>query len=697
MVDPIVFEKKLHHIEEKYEQLECINRGAFSSIYLAQERGMGRRMVAIKSVRVCNEDRKKAYLREVQSLRCLNNQSDEQKHRDFAVICFHEHFALENSTSAFIVTNYVTGGTLAEWTEKQQRNTTEGCSERRLAWYILQVCEAIAYIHERGIPYYDLNPQSILMDCKDGGKLVLTDFGSSVNPLYVDSEDFIVHYESPELLEARRSSDPSKDHRRIDVTAMESFSIGCLALELLSGTSISKMKGLHGRSLGDFLVQNGSLSELEPKLNDDSNYSALLRNDVVSQLLNPDPTKRVKSSYFPHALRKDSRSPLLTPTVEASHPALYRHHVTIDNISLGLFVQRGPDWKFGDESDGGEGSVGVITALDPDALYTTVMWSTGHCDVYRIGAKNKMEIVVGPPVFNDKPSGLVITKDASKYAVGYPYNVAPNDKLDRGTGGLLVAHIETLFPTDSQSDLVCVVPQLTRQFPNSHRFLPQILHVARGPHNRTITPHDPEPVPSYWSKVPPQSWNPGTTRLCTVENREERDWVVGTSYGLLSLGYQIVNIQRVQSERLWTAYARRREEIALENWGYANEMRLFHGTSSVEPDRIVNDPVGFDPRFCDRGTFGRGSYFAVNPEYSDAYRYPLPNSSGTFQMFLARVALGRVQHVSTYSANIRRPDLGCHSVKGVSMNHKRHQSEIFITYDTDTQAYPEYLITYAKG
>jgi serine/threonine protein kinase len=727
VVDDVAVDmKKLRHIEEKYEQLGCIHRGAFGSIYLAQVRGNGRRrLVAIKAVRVMNQHRKRGYLREIQRLQSLN-QADGQKQHSCAVICLYEHFALEQSTNAYLVTNYVAGGTLADWMERQEQRrrqqqqqpttTTDNqgwCSERRLAWYILQLCEALEFIHERGIPSYDLNPHRILMDCNDGGKLVLADFGSCsatadslVNdPLVVDESskdaaNTTAHYAAPELLAAMRSPNAASttDHhhrcRLLDWSAIDSFAIGCLAFclafELLSGKSIAKMRGLQGRTLGDFLVQRGLLSDLEPNMHDDSSpYSIVLRRDVITKLLDPDPTTRAKCSQLPQALSHDPRSPLLTPVVAASYRARHRQHVTIDNIALGLFVQRGPDWPLGDESDGGEGSVGVITALDPDALYTKVTWSTGSCDAYRIGAKNKMEIVVGPPLLNDEPSGLVVTTE--KYTVGSAYLPAPSDKVHPGAGGFLVAHLATC-PGNGR-DLVCVTPRLTRQFNNDYRFLPQIPCVALGVQNRAITPHDPEPAPSYWTQLP--QYLSGTGNLCMVRDKEEFDWVVATSFGLLEKGYKIVKIHRVQSERLWAAYARRREEIALENWGCANERRLFHGTRSVSPKTIISDPVGFDLRFSEQGAFGRGSYFAVDPEYSDSYRHSPLNSNGTYQMFLVRVALGRVQHGSSdgsvrSSSNICRPDPGCHSVRGTSK-----RSEIFITYSTATQAYPEYLITYA--
>lgn len=687
-MDSSIPQSSLKYIDQKYDQLECISQGEFSTVYLAQERTGHRRMVAFKSIRMSDDkERKDRYIREINAL-CALNQEDKQWHREKSIVHIQEWFVLENLLHAFIVTRYIVGDTLAALIEA---NIT--FSERRIAWYVLQLCETLIYIHERGIAHYNLNPKGILVDSNNGGKLLLSDFGSST-PKGHDVVDCEISHAPPELLATQRSDDPIEGMQKLDMSAVGSFSIGCVALELVAAVPISRMKGLHGRCIGDYLNQpKSSLPELVPQMNEDSIFSTLLREYLISELLRPDPKERANVTFIPQALRVDPKSPLLAPVLKATYPARYREHVTVDNVALGLFVQRGPNWKQNDNQDNGEGSIGVVTSLDPDALYTTVTWSNRQSGTYRIGAKNQAEIVVGPPIMNGKPDGLLMTESASKYEVGQPYN--PTQRHAHGVNNNFVVVKITKLSEDDKG-LIFVAP--TSPWPNSPTTIEKIPIRSRWTYNKKVVPHRPESAPSYWSQPNHAVWNPNGSWLPKVIDQQEQDFVIAMAFALVQDGYKILSVQRVQSPSLWDAYARRREEIALENWGCPNEQRLFHGTSSVQPDTIINDPIGFDPRFCDQGAFGRGSYFAVNPMYSDAYRYSPPHSM-IYQMFVARVALGRVQNLAgtRHASDIRRPEKGCHSVRGTSMNRKRQKSEIYILYETDTQAYPEYLITYGHA
>jgi len=57
--------------------------------------------------------------------------------------------------------------------------------------------------------------------------------------------------------------------------------------------------------------------------------------------------------------------------------------------------------------------------------------------------------------------------------------------------------------------------------------------------------------------------------------------------------------------------------------GITNEKELFHGTSSTPPEKIFRSEQGFDFRFCSRGMWGTGAYFAVNASYSNNYAYTI--------------------------------------------------------------------------
>ena len=126
----------------------------------------------------------------------------------------------------------------------------------------------------------------------------------------------------------------------------------------------------------------------------------------------------------------------------------------------------------------------------------------------------------------------------------------------------------------------------------------------------------------------------------------------------------------------------------------ANELRLWHGSGSAEPAQIITDQVGFDPRFCDGGLWGRAAYFAADASYSNGYAHRL-NSTSTErplrQLFLVHVAVGRAEERERDNS-IRRPSRGYDSVTGFTGG-----SRVYMVYDPDTRACPTHLVTYEDG
>ncbi|RYH31394.1 NYN domain-containing protein [archaeon] len=163
----------------------------------------------------------------------------------------------------------------------------------------------------------------------------------------------------------------------------------------------------------------------------------------------------------------------------------------------------------------------------------------------------------------------------------------------------------------------------------------------------------------------------------------------------------IARIQRVQNPSAWAAYYNRVKLLAAKNttrgadesvFAKANEHWMKHGTRTMDPTIIAKGDSGLDYRYCDAGLFGRAAYTADDAQYSDSYRYTLPD--GKAQMFLVRVAAGNIFEVSVRTEahkGLRTPPEGHHSIRGpVTETHKA-----IMVYQTD-QAYPAYLITYEK-
>ena len=157
---------------------------------------------------------------------------------------------------------------------------------------------------------------------------------------------------------------------------------------------------------------------------------------------------------------------------------------------------------------------------------------------------------------------------------------------------------------------------------------------------------------------------------------------------------QIVRIDRIQNKLLWTKYHDRARQM----YSYdqvLGEMSLFHGTSSHKPEEIYTGDASFDMRYCQRGMWGRGNYFAVNSLYSNRYAYM---EGGVRQMLMAYVLTGHSYHCHP-NGNLTqppfRPSQGAGSVQRRydSVCGVTGDSKVYITYDND-KAYPAYLITY---
>lgn len=334
-----------------------------------------------------------------------------------------------------------------------------------------------------------------------------------------------------------------------------------------------------------------------------------------------------------------------------------------------------------------------MAELDPDALYAEVVWPSGTRETYRIGASLKMELTVGPVPLpaNGMTNGFLTSGDVSKYAAGQTFNCPGHP----AHGMIVAAAVANLGG-------ILLVPPSNYLVPQDYRSVPRMVRPSDGPPALgAVQPLDPKPPPSSWVAAAAAGGGSNVEGLMEVPvGSDERRSVVERFHSSRNdvprTKFAVLSVKRVQSVRLWEQYARRREDVSAENWSCPNERTLFHGTSRTSPETIVRDAVGFDPRFSAPGLYGRGSYFAVDAAYSDKYRHERPD--GTYQMFLARVTLGRVQEpLGKDLGSTRRPGPGCHSIRGKSQLRGGTESEIFVVYETTTQAYPEYLITYADN
>ena len=670
---------RLSDLDRDYSLLGCLGHGGFGSVFLAKKKS-GRK-VALKVLPIDPDDEEEfsVFTRELEAVVSLNSKedtsnNDEEDTRDQGIIFFEDWFI--GPDFACIVMNYANGGTLAGEIarKKESRGEESFFTERRIAWYALQLCEALAYAHERGVAHHDIKSSNVLIDVSRGGALILADFGTSVAPGET-SVGFTKSYASPELL----ASHALDDYENLRVDKIDAFGLGCILYELLACTRLEDVPG--DQTLAQFVNEGAGL---EAALNldlirlpwlpaDNSSqqargqskliaYSHALKN-LVMTLLQPNPENRFIPSQLQDAFRKDPRSPLILPMVSAAYSLTPGAPVTLDNIQLGMFVQRGLDWSEGD-SDGGQGCIGVVIGLDADAGYTEVAFPSRPSEPIccRIGAGNKFELQVGPASLPDfytgtnqrRLNGVVFGSHEIGQTIGNKCRVVGS--YSEGNM-ILVAPIEkTTIPTlpsticNSNDTFKCVGPR--------------------------------EPLP------PPRSWEENVGVLVDVPNRsEEYTEMLEAFYSVESRGldrktYEVTKLQRVQNELLWKQYADKKEEVALENWGFGNVQRFFHGMSGTRPDLTCLSSSYHDVV----ATLSNRQEIRLSESASCAHKNVISpyHNAGEMQMVVARAALGRVASAATMSS-LRN---NYHSDVIVRESEEVYRCRSLL------QVYPEFIITY---
>jgi serine/threonine protein kinase len=91
-----------------------------------------------------------------------------------SIITLHEWFLIDDREEVYLILDYCAGGDLRSYINKG-RNPFTG-DDRRMKRIVLQICDAIDFIHSKGIFHKDLKPQNILIS-RDGWNVFLCDFG----------------------------------------------------------------------------------------------------------------------------------------------------------------------------------------------------------------------------------------------------------------------------------------------------------------------------------------------------------------------------------------------------------------------------------------------------------------------------------------------------------------------------------------
>jgi serine/threonine protein kinase len=122
---------------------------------------------------------------------------------------------------AFIAMEYVDGIPLSRILEER------GAIEPRQAVdYLLQVCDAIQYAHERGVIHRDLKPSNLLVE--RGGRVVVADFGIS-KVISIETENTMTLVGTPAYMSPEQCGEGAIDNRT------DIYSLGIILYEMITG------------------------------------------------------------------------------------------------------------------------------------------------------------------------------------------------------------------------------------------------------------------------------------------------------------------------------------------------------------------------------------------------------------------------------------------------------------------------------
>ncbi|XP_037535922.1 protein mono-ADP-ribosyltransferase PARP14 [Nematolebias whitei] len=157
------------------------------------------------------------------------------------------------------------------------------------------------------------------------------------------------------------------------------------------------------------------------------------------------------------------------------------------------------------------------------------------------------------------------------------------------------------------------------------------------------------------------------------------------------LALNIIEIKRVQNATLWQSYQLLKNQMEVKNKHKKNEQLLFHGTAATSIDLI--NQKGFNRSYAGQhgAMYGKGSYFAVNPAYSQ--NYAQVDTQGHRNMYQAQVLVG--DYTQGMKGMISPPAKSGNAADLYdSVTDNLNTPTMFVIFN-DIQAYPEYLITFS--
>ncbi|KAI8852407.1 kinase-like domain-containing protein [Chytridium lagenaria] len=235
----------------------ALGKGKFGRVYLAREKKSGY-VVALKILF-------KAELIESKVEKQLRREIEIQSHlRHKNILRLYGYFY--DAKRVYLILEYAAQGELYKHLRKSQR-----FSEQKAAIYILQMADALSYLHKKHVIHRDIKPENLLVGLD--GELKIADFGWSVHTnTRRQTLCGTLDYLPPEMVEG-------KDHN----DAVDLWSLGILCYEFLVGVppfeDHTSYKATYRR-----------IAKVDLKIPD---YVSNGAKDLIKKLLQYDPEKRL--------------------------------------------------------------------------------------------------------------------------------------------------------------------------------------------------------------------------------------------------------------------------------------------------------------------------------------------------------------------------------------------------------------------
>jgi len=184
------------------------------------------------------------------------------------------------------------------------------------------------------------------------------------------------------------------------------------------------------------------------------------------------------------------------------------------------------------------------------------------------------------------------------------------------------------------------------------------------------------------------------TKYSSVENQFQKQWG-GTAP-------KVLNIFSIYASKRNTKYETYKAGVTSKNSNTSNEQRRWHGTRSqcdiiAAAGKLCTSAscavcnickTGFQLQFASAGNFGKGLYFAKNPQKSHAYNTGSEKQTGKRVIFLCKVTLGKEYDCgTTTNTTLTAPPSGYDSVHGMT------NYDELIVY-SDEACIPSYILFY---